>query len=148
MPLVASPMQVARLRDAVRRVAFGDANKALPMAAPSSGQRGGPPPVLTRAGAQSSPNRHSAVFAPDRGLVRGSGPANRRWDRNRGSRWPRGSSRADPYASYDARNCAHWFARFEERSEVPKASPKPSEVRRLQKAVEALRRLVTGEQIP
>lgn len=47
LPLVASPMQVARLRDAVRRVAFGDANKALPMAAPSSGQRGGPPPVPT-----------------------------------------------------------------------------------------------------
>jgi hypothetical protein len=44
-PLVASSMQVARLRDGVRKVAFGDANKGLPKAAPSGGQRGGTPPV-------------------------------------------------------------------------------------------------------
>jgi len=57
-------------------------------------------------------------------------------------------SRADPYGSYDARNCAQWFARFEERSERPRGRPSWSEVRRLQKELEALRRLVTGEQIP
>ncbi len=80
--------------------------------------------------------------------MNGAGSANRRWDRNRGGRQPRGSSRADPYGSYDARNCAQWFARFEERSEQPKGRPNRSEVRRLQKELEALRRLVTGEQIP
>jgi hypothetical protein len=47
LPLVASPMQVARLKDGVRQVAFGDANKGLPMATPSSGQREGPPPIPT-----------------------------------------------------------------------------------------------------
>ena len=50
--------------------------------------------------------------------------------------------------SRDERNCAQWFARFEERSEEPAGRPSRSEVRRLQKELAALRRLVTGEQIP
>jgi hypothetical protein len=50
--------------------------------------------------------------------------------------------------SRDERNCALWFARFEERSEEPAGRPSRSEVRRLRKELEALRRLVTGEQIP
>jgi hypothetical protein len=48
----------------------------------------------------------------------------------------------------DERNCAQWFARFDERSEEPTGRPSHSEVRRLRKELEALRRLVTGEQIP
>lgn len=48
----------------------------------------------------------------------------------------------------DERNCAQWFARFEERCEEPTGRPSRSEVRRLQKELAALRRLVTGEQIP
>jgi hypothetical protein len=50
--------------------------------------------------------------------------------------------------SRDERNCAQWFARFEERREEPTGRPSHSEVRRLRKELEALRRLVTGEQIP
>jgi len=46
------------------------------------------------------------------------------------------------------RNCAQWFARFEERREAPAGRPSHSEIRRLRKELEALRRLVTGEQIP
>ena len=80
--------------------------------------------------------------------MNGAGSANRRWDRSQGGRRSRNVSRADPYGSYDARNCAQWFARFEERSEEPKGRPSRSEIRRLQKELEALRRLVTGEQIP
>jgi hypothetical protein len=49
--------------------------------------------------------------------------------------------------SRDERNCAEWFARFEERHKVPTGRPSHSEVRRLRKELEALRRLVTGEQI-
>jgi hypothetical protein len=49
--------------------------------------------------------------------------------------------------SRDERNCAQWFARFEERSEEPTGRSNRSEVRRLRKELEALRRLVTGEQI-
>ena len=47
LPLVASTMQVARLRDGVRNVAFDDGGNGLPVAAPRSGQRGSPPPVPT-----------------------------------------------------------------------------------------------------
>jgi len=79
--------------------------------------------------------------------VNGAGSANRRWDRSQGGRPSRNVSGADPYGSHDARNCAQWFARFEERSE-PKGRPSRSEVQRLHKELEALRRLVTGEQIP
>ncbi len=50
--------------------------------------------------------------------------------------------------SRDERNCAQWFARFDERSEEPTGRPSHSEVRRLRKELEALRRLATGEQIP
>ena len=50
--------------------------------------------------------------------------------------------------SRDERNCAQWFARFDERREESTGGPNHSEVRRLQKELEALRRLVTGEQIP
>ena len=50
--------------------------------------------------------------------------------------------------SREERNCAQWFARFEERSEEPTGRPSRSEVRQLRKELEALRRLVTGEQIP
>ena len=50
--------------------------------------------------------------------------------------------------SRDERNCAQWFARFEERREAPAGRPSRSEIRRLRKELEALRRLVTGEQIP
>jgi hypothetical protein len=97
------------------------------MAAPSSGQREGPSSGPYRPGPQSSAGRHSTVrLRRGRGLVRGS----------------------DTYRSYDARNCAQWFARLEERSEGPKGRPSRSEVRRLQRELEALRRLVTGEQIP
>lgn len=46
------------------------------------------------------------------------------------------------------RNCAQWFARLEERSEEPTGRPSHSEVRQLRKELEALRRLVTGEQLP
>jgi len=49
--------------------------------------------------------------------------------------------------SRDESNCAQWFARFEERSEEPTGRSTRSEVRRLRKELEALRRLVTGEQI-
>lgn len=80
--------------------------------------------------------------------MNGAGSSNRRWDRSRGGRQPRNVSQADPYGSYDARNCAQWFARFEERSKEPTGRPSRSEVRRLRKELEALRRLVTGEQIP
>lgn len=48
----------------------------------------------------------------------------------------------------DASNCARWFARFDERSTEATRRPSASEVRRLQTELEALRRLVTGEQIP
>jgi hypothetical protein len=50
--------------------------------------------------------------------------------------------------SRDERNCAQWFARFEERREEPTGRPSHNEVRRLRKELEALRRLVTGGQIP
>jgi predicted trehalose synthase len=50
--------------------------------------------------------------------------------------------------SRDERNCAQWFARFDERSEGAAGRPSRSEVRWLRKELEALRRLVTGEQIP
>jgi len=80
--------------------------------------------------------------------VNGAGSANRRWDRSRGGHEPRNVNQIDPYGSHDARNCALWFARFEERSEEPTGRPSRSEVRRLRKELEALRRLVTGEQIP
>jgi hypothetical protein len=80
--------------------------------------------------------------------VNRAGSANRRWDSGQGGRRSSNVSRADPYGSYDARNCAQWFARFEERSEEPVGRPGRSEVRRLRKELEALRRLVTGEQIP
>ncbi len=50
--------------------------------------------------------------------------------------------------SRDERNCARWFARFDEHSEESAGRPSRSEVRRLRKELEALRRLVTGEQIP
>jgi hypothetical protein len=50
--------------------------------------------------------------------------------------------------SRDERNCAQWFARFEERRAEPICRPSHSEVRRLRKELAALRRLVTGEQIP
>jgi len=58
------------------------------------------------------------------------------------------SSSTDHAPSSDARNCAQWFTRFEERSGEPTGRPTHSEVRRLRKELEALRRLVTGEQIP
>lgn len=80
--------------------------------------------------------------------MNGAGSANRRWDRSWRGRQPRNVSGTEPYGSYDARNCAQWFARFEERSEEPTGRPSRSEVRRLRKELEALRRLVTGEQIP
>ena len=48
----------------------------------------------------------------------------------------------------DQRNCAQWFSRPGERREAPMGRPSRSEVRRLRKELEALRRLVTGEQIP
>jgi hypothetical protein len=47
LPLVASPMQVARPRDGVRKVAFGDARHGLPMPAPRNGHGECPPPVPT-----------------------------------------------------------------------------------------------------
>jgi hypothetical protein len=50
--------------------------------------------------------------------------------------------------SRDEHNCAQWFARFDERSGEPTGRPTHREVRRLRKELEALRRLVTGEQIP
>jgi hypothetical protein len=50
--------------------------------------------------------------------------------------------------SRDERNCAQWFARLEERSDEPTGRPSHSDVLRLRKELEALRRLVTGEQIP
>ncbi len=50
--------------------------------------------------------------------------------------------------SRDERNCAQWFDRFEERRDEPTGRPGHGEVRRLRKELEALRRLVTGEQIP
>ena len=60
-----------------------------------------------------------------------------------------GTTRDDTHSrSRDERNCAQWFTRFEERREEPTGRPSHSEVRRLRKELEALRRLVTGEQIP
>jgi hypothetical protein len=47
LPLVASTMQVARLRDGVRRVAFDDGGNGHPVATPACGRRGSPPPVPT-----------------------------------------------------------------------------------------------------
>lgn len=78
----------------------------------------------------------------------GTGSASRRWDRREGGRQSRTVRGADPRGSYDARNCALWFARFEERTGEPAGRPSRSEVRRLRRELEALRRLVTGEQIP
>jgi hypothetical protein len=78
----------------------------------------------------------------------GSGAANRRWDRRQGGRRLKNVSRSDTCRSYDTRNCVQWFARFEERTERPTGRPSRSEVRRLHKELEALRRLVTGVQIP
>jgi hypothetical protein len=68
--------------------------------------------------------------------------------RNWGGR-PAGTTRDGARShSRDERNCAKWFARFDERSEEPTGRPSHSEIRRLRKEFEALRRLVTGEQIP
>lgn len=53
-----------------------------------------------------------------------------------------------PSRSREERNCATWFARLDERSEQPSGRPSHSEIRRLRKELAALRRLVTGEQIP
>jgi hypothetical protein len=75
----------------------------------------------------------------------GAESANRRWGRSQGGLRSRKASRTDPFGSHDARNCAQWFASFEERSEELKGLPSHSEVRRLRKELEALRRLVTGE---
>ena len=68
--------------------------------------------------------------------------------RNWGGR-PAGTTRDGARSrSRDERNCAKWFARFDERSEESTGRPSHSEIRRLRKELEALRRLVTGEQIP
>ena len=48
----------------------------------------------------------------------------------------------------NGRNCPQWFTRSEERSEEPTGRPSYSEIRRLRKELEDLRRLVTGEQLP
>jgi hypothetical protein len=77
--------------------------------------------------------------------VSGAGTANRRWSRTQGVRLHGGLARV---GTSEARNCAQWFARFEQHSEEPAGRPSRSEVRRLRKEIEALRRLVTGEQIP
>jgi hypothetical protein len=69
--------------------------------------------------------------------------------RRNGDGRPAGTARAGARSlSREERNCAQWFARFEERSGGSTGRLSNSEVRRLRKELEALRRLVTGEQIP
>jgi hypothetical protein len=76
-----------------------------------------------------------------------SAPSSRQ--RQKGDGRPAGATRDVARSrSRDERNCAQWFARFEEHREEPAGRPSRSEVRRLRKELEALRRLVTGEQIP
>ena len=50
--------------------------------------------------------------------------------------------------SREERNCARWVDRFEERHAESTGRFSRSEVEGLRKELEALRRLVTGEQIP
>jgi hypothetical protein len=50
--------------------------------------------------------------------------------------------------SREERNCARWFDRFEERRTESTGRFGRTEVEGLRKEIEALRRLVTGEQIP
>jgi hypothetical protein len=53
-----------------------------------------------------------------------------------------------PRLSLDARNCAQWFARFEARCTESARGASRDEIRLLEKELEAMRRLATGEQIP
>ncbi len=70
-------------------------------------------------------------------------------ERRSGDGRPAGTARAGARSlSREERNCAQWFARFEERCGGSTGRLSNSEVRRLRKELEALRRLVTGEQIP
>ena len=78
-------------------------------------------------------------------MTRTPSPRQRRYEDGRLARTTRDVARS---RSRDERNCAGWFARFEERRAEPTGRPSHSEVRRLQKELAALRRLVTGEQIP
>jgi len=49
--------------------------------------------------------------------------------------------------SSDARNCAQWFARFEECWTESTRPASRQEIRLLEEQLKSLRRLVTGEQI-
>ena len=55
---------------------------------------------------------------------------------------PRGGQRR----SSDTRNCAQWFARFEERWTEPTRPASRDQLRLLEEKLAAVRRLVTGEQ--
>jgi hypothetical protein len=48
----------------------------------------------------------------------------------------------------DQQNCARWFDNLDRRDVRPAGRPSHGEIRRLWKELEALRRLVDGEQIP
>ncbi len=78
-------------------------------------------------------------------MSRTPSPRQRRDESGRLARTTRDVARS---RARDERNCAQWFTRFDERCEEPTGRPSHSEVRRLRKEFEALRRLVTGEQIP
>ena len=128
MPLVTSPAQAARLLRS-----SGEADAA--------DQRSDGDPGIPR------PARQSVRDAP-RGLCGMKRTPSSRQRLNGDGRLAGTTRDGVRSRSRDERNCAQWFARFEERREEPTGRPSHSEVRRLRKELEALRRLVTGEQIP
>ena len=108
----------------------------------------GVPSASCAGGAASEPkSAHQPVrSAPLRWCSMNSTPSSRQ--RQKGDSRLAGTTRDVARSrSRDERNCAQWFARFEERRAEPTGRPSQSEVRRLRKELEALRRLVTGEQI-
>jgi hypothetical protein len=77
-----------------------------------------------------------------------SGLGDKQRSQDQKSRQPEGELRVNERPSRDERNCAQWFARYEDRCANPPMHRRTGEVRRLREELEALRRLVTGEQIP
>ena len=80
--------------------------------------------------------------------MKGLGSSEHHRDSVRESRQLGAERRGGQRRSSDARNCAQWFARFEEPRTEPTRPANRDQIRLLEEKLEAVRRLVTGEQIP
>ena len=78
--------------------------------------------------------------------MKGVGASEHHGDSVRESRQLSAELRGGQRRSSDARNCAQWFARFEERCTEPSRPASRDDVRLLEEKLEAVRRLVTDEQ--